>query len=72
MTKDSIGQEVKVGDYIAYKPARQATDMEHAEIMSFKGSIPQVVDMDKTWTKGGPQLKLVRTIFVKTFTQEDI
>jgi hypothetical protein len=73
MHKDSIGQEVKVGDYIAYKPARQATNMEHGQIVSFtKSGIPEVDDMDGDFSEDGLPSKSIRTIFVKTFIQKDI
>lgn len=73
MHKDTIGQEIKVGDYIAYKPARQMQEFEHAQIMGFsKNGIPQVEDMESNFTENGLPLKSVRTIFVKTFIQKDI
>jgi len=73
MYKDSIGQEVKIGDYIAYKNAYSHTEMEHAEIIEFsKNGKPLVEDMDEDFTKNSLTLKSKRTICVKTFIQEDI
>ena len=72
MFKDSIGQEKHVGDYIAYKPPRQMNRFEHAQIIRFsKNGIPQIEDPDSVSSEM-LDLKSVRSIFVKTFIQEDI
>lgn len=69
MFKDSIGQEIHVGDYIAWKEAYSSTEFSHGRIESFtKNNRPEVM----VHYFDEPHLKSVRTIFVKTFIQEDI